>query len=51
MRRMSNFAGANIDMSQISAHANIKEALKEAELQKTIKAMEEQLAKEDQKNQ
>ena len=43
---MSLMAGTNINMDQISAKNSIAAALKQAMLERTIKAMEEQLEKE-----
>ena len=43
---MSLMAGTSINMDQISAKNSIAAALKQAMLERTIKAMEEQLEKE-----
>ena len=40
-RRMSMFAGTTLAIDQIQAKQNIKDALKEAHLQKTMQAMQE----------
>lgn len=41
LKKMSAMAGTNINMDQISAKNSIAAALKEAMLQRTLKAMEE----------
>ena len=37
-------AGTNLNFDQIQAKLNLKEALKDAEMKKTIAAMEQQIA-------
>lgn len=49
-RRLSMWAGAQVSQDLIDARQGIKEALKEAELQKTIKVMEAQIKVEEKKN-
>ena len=49
-RRLSMWAGAQVSQDLIEARQGIKEALKEAELQKTIKVMEAQIKLEEKKN-
>jgi len=44
------WAGAQVSQDLIDARQGIKEALKEAELQKTIKVMEAQIKVEEKKN-
>ena len=44
------WAGAQVSQDLIDARQGIKEALKEAELQKTIKVMEAQIKLEEKKN-
>lgn len=49
-RRMSNFAGTQLNEDQLQAKQDIKKALQEVQIQKTIAAMEEQIALEAQQN-
>ena len=47
---MSVMAGTNINADNLQAHEDIKKALKEAELQRTIAAMEKAIAEEEAQN-